>query len=103
SAPGSAAAGEATHGLAPVGVDLARVELLLLGGVAQDVEGARDPLEALLGLLVVRIGVGMVGLGQLAECLADLVRARATGDAQLLIGVARQKLSPSKLRWRLDN
>jgi hypothetical protein len=87
---GKWAAGEAAHGLAPVGVDLSGVELLLLGRVAQDVEGARDLLEALLGRLVVRVGVGVIGLGELAERLADLVRARRAGDAQDLIGVARQ-------------
>src|SRR6202012_5015746 len=92
--PGAAlsapAAAEAAEGLAPVGVDGAGVELLLLLGVAQDVEGAGDLLEALLGGLVVRVGVGVVGLGELAERLADLVRARRARDAQDLIGVARQ-------------
>ena len=45
--------------------------------------------------LLLGIGVGVVLLGELAERLADLVRARAAGDAQLLIGVARQDFSPS--------
>ncbi len=59
-APRPAAAAEAAHGLAAVGVDLAGVELLALLGVAHDVEGRADLLEPLLGGLVAGVGVGMV-------------------------------------------
>ena len=87
---GPAAAAKAARGLAAIGVDLAGVELLAFGNISQDVEGRADPLEAFFGFLVVRVGVRMVGLRELAERLADFVRACAAGDAQDLIGVARQ-------------
>jgi hypothetical protein len=89
-------AAEAARGLATVGVDLAQVELLALLGVADDVEGGADLLELLLGLLVPRIGVRVMGLGELAERLADLVRGRGAGNAEFLIGVARQGVSSGK-------
>ena len=71
--PPEPAAGVAAHGLAPVGVDLAAVELLALLLVAEDVEGGADALEPLLGGLVAGVLVGMELLGELAERLADLV------------------------------
>src|SRR5690606_29945876 len=80
-APAPEAAAEPAHGLAPVGVDLAGVELAPLLGVPQQVEGRADPLELLFGGLVARVGVGVVLLRQGAERLADLLGACATGDA----------------------
>ncbi len=92
---GEAAAPEAAHGLAAIRVDLAAVELLALLLVAQDVEGGADPLEPLLGLLVARVLIGVQLLGELAERLADLVGARTTGNAQLLIWILRQRRGPA--------
>jgi hypothetical protein len=89
-------AAEAARGLTTIGVDLAKVELLALLGVADDVEGGADLLELLLGLLVPGIGVRMVGLGELAKRFANLVRGRGAGNAKLLIGVARQGVSSGK-------
>ena len=77
----------------PLGVELSGVVLLALVRVADDVEGRADALELLLGGLVARIGVGMVLLGELAERLAELVVARAPGNAKFLVGVARQECS----------
>jgi len=84
------AAAVAAHDLTAVGVDLAGVELAALFRIAQQIEGPAEALEALLGGLVALVGVGVVLLGQLAERLADLVRARATLHTQFLIGILRQ-------------
>src|SRR5690606_562866 len=74
--------------LAAVRINLAAIILGALLGVAQQVEGGRDALEALLRDLVARILVRVQFLGQLAERLLDLVRARASGNAQFLVGIA---------------
>ncbi len=89
-------AAEAAHGLAPVRVDLAAVELLALLIVTKDVEGCADPLEPLLGLAVARVLVGVQLLGELAEGLADLLGGRAAGHAQLLIWILRQRQGPGE-------
>jgi hypothetical protein len=85
------AASKAAHGLTAIGVDFAGVELLSLFRVAHDVEGCAHPLEPLLRGLVTRVGVRVMLFGELAKRLPDLVGARAAGDAQLLVGIARQR------------
>ncbi len=69
-------------------VDLAGIEFGALVLVAQNVIGAGDFLETLLGLGVARMGVRMVFLGQVAEGLLDFGFAGALGHAQDLIGIA---------------
>ena len=55
------------------------VVLLAPGLVAEHVVGGRDLLEALLGLGVGLVGVGVVGAGQLPVRLGDLLGAGAVG------------------------
>jgi hypothetical protein len=89
---------KAAEGLAPVGVDLAGVELPALLGVAQDVEGGADLLEALLGGGIAGIGVGMVLLGELAEGLPDIVGPGAAGNAEHLVGISRHGVTSAGKR-----
>jgi hypothetical protein len=95
-APGSASTSpsKASHGLSAVGIDLATIELRLLGGVSQDVEGRADLLETLFSGRIAGIGVGVELLGELAERLANLVGARTARHAQHLIGITRQEDGP---------
>src|SRR3954471_136543 len=69
---------------APAGAeeDPAAVVLLALVGVAHDVVGRLDLLEALLGLRVVRVAVRVVLARELAVGLLDLVGRRLALDAQ---------------------
>src|SRR5262249_32570481 len=94
--PGAATEGEAVPALGPALVlarprrvearlqalhpELVVQRALLL--VGQDVVGQRQVLEALLGLLVPRIEVGMELAGQLAVGLADLVGRSALGEPE---------------------
>ena len=68
-------------------VEPAAVVLLALVGVAEDVVGGLDLLEALLGLGVVRVAVGVVLADELAVRLLDLVGRRLLVDAQDLVEV----------------
>ncbi len=63
------------------------VVLLALLDVGQGGVGLGDLLELLLGLGVPRIGVGMMGLCQLAVCLLDLLGAGRFLDTEDLIEV----------------
>src|SRR3954471_17631037 len=60
---------------------------LALVGIAQQVVGLLDLLEALLGLLVVRVAVGVVLTDQLAMGLLDLVGRRRALDSEHLVGI----------------
>ncbi len=59
-----------------------RVVLLALRGIGQDLVGLVDLLEALLGRLVARLGIGMMLPGELAEGLLDLGLGRGLRHAE---------------------
>ena len=80
----------------PPANDAAAVVLLALVGVAEDVVGRRDLLEALLGLLVARVAVRVVLARELAVGLLDLVRRRLLVDAEDLVEVALGHVAPSR-------
>ena len=65
----------------------AAVVLLALVGVAEHVVGLGDLLEALLGLLVVGVAVGVVLARELAVGLLDLLGSRLLVDAERLVVV----------------
>src|SRR4051794_7519481 len=67
--------------------EAAAVVGLALVGIAQQVVGLLDLLEALLGLLVVRVAVGVVLTDQLAVGLLDLVGRRRALDSEHLVGI----------------
>ena len=71
------------------------VVLLALRGVAEDVVGGRDLLEALLGLGVALVRVGMMLARELAVRLRDVLLGRALRDAERLVVVL---LEPFALR-----
>ena len=71
-----------------VGADLATVELGALVGVADDFVGRVDLGELFLRLGIVLVLVGVVFLGELAEGLLDLVRARALRHAEYVVWIA---------------
>ena len=91
-------AAKAAHGLAPVRIDLARVEAPAFFLVAQKVEGGADPLEALLGHLIAGVFVRMKLFGELVKGAANLRLAGRTGHAEFLIGVLRQWVSRLRVR-----
>ena len=71
-----------------VGADLAAIELAALFRVADDLVGRIDLGELLLRLGIVLVLVGMVFLGEFAEGLLDLVRARALGNTQYVVRIS---------------
>src|SRR5208283_4163712 len=71
----------------PIGAEF--VILLALIGVAENLVGLIDLLEALLAVLVVGIDVGMVFAGELAVRAFDFGRRRAALDTQDFIIVAK--------------
>ena len=73
------------------------VVVLALVGVAEDVVRLRDLLEALLGLRVARVLVGVVLARELAVRLLDLVRRRLAVDAEHLVVVLRRHPCPPQL------
>jgi hypothetical protein len=77
-----ARAGAGARASAGAEEDAAAVVLLALVGVAQDVVGRLDLLEALLGRGVVRVAVRVVLAGQFAVGLLDVVGRRLAVDAQ---------------------
>src|SRR5204863_8944342 len=81
-----ASAARTTAGERTVAAEL--VVFLPLVGIAQHVVRFVNLLEALGGLRVVGIAVGMVLLGQAPESLLDLVRGGGFSDSQHLIVVA---------------
>ena len=81
---------ERVRPLAAVVVDLAAVVFLAPLGIAEDVEGGGDFLEPVLGLLVVRVAVGMVLFGKLTEGGANFSVRRLRGEPEHDIGVPRQ-------------
>ncbi len=76
-----------------VGIDVAGVEFGALVLVAEHVIGGGNFLEALLGLGVARMGVGMMLLGEVAEGLFDFGFAGGLGHAQDFIGIVHTGLS----------
>ena len=82
------AAEAAAAGGAPGRPEAAPVVGLALLGIREQVVGLLDLLEALLGLLVVRVAVGVVLADQLAVGLLDLVGRRRPLDSQDLVGIA---------------
>ena len=84
----SAKALEAVRARLAVGADLAPVEFAFLLVVADDLIGRIDLGEALLGLRVGLIMIGMKFLGELPIGLLDLAGARRLGDAQNVIWIA---------------
>jgi hypothetical protein len=76
-------------------VDLAAVVARALVGVRQQRVGARDRLEALLGLVVARVEVRVVPLGELAVGLVDLVRTGVRLDPEDLVGRWHVRLTRS--------
>src|SRR5207237_5702125 len=90
----------------PVAAQL--IVLLPLLGIAQHVVRFVDLLEALRGLRLVRVTVGMVLLREPAKRLLDLVRGRRLGHAEDLIVVPltchlRFALPPSLVRRPLQH
>ena len=89
-----AAAGRAAEALEAlevrlaVGADLAAVELSALLLVADDLVGGVDLGEALLGLRVVLVLVGVRFLGELAEGRFDLGLACRLAHAEHFVGIA---------------
>ena len=73
-----------------VGVDLAAVEGGALLVVAEQIVGLGRLVEALLGARILGL-VGVVGLGQLAVGLFDVVDACRLGQAQYLIWIAHME------------
>ena len=73
----------------------AGVVLLALLGVRERVVGLLDRLEAVLGLRVVGVAVGMVLAGQLAVGLLDLLRGGVPGDPEHVVEVLGQSVSYS--------
>src|SRR4029078_12500363 len=71
-----------------LGVDLARVELLALGRVADDLVRRVQFGETLRQLRIVLVGVGMQLLGELAESAFDRARIRRSRHAKDVIRVA---------------
>ena len=71
-----------------VGADLAAIELAALFRVADDLVGRIDLGELLLRLGIVLVLVGMVFLGEFAEGLLDLIRARALGNTQYVVRIS---------------
>ena len=67
----------------------ALVVLLPLLGVAEHVVGALDLLEAILGLLVAGVLVGVIGAGEFAVRLLDLVLRRCLRDVEHLVEALR--------------
>src|SRR4029079_4332263 len=65
------------------------IVLLSLVGVGEHAVRLRNLLEALAGLCVVRIGIGMVLLGEPAIRLLDLVLARRVRNAEDVVEVLR--------------
>src|SRR4029077_8168445 len=76
-----------------IGADLAAIELLALVLVADDLVGRIDLGEALGGLGIILVAVGMMLLGQLAIGALDRGSVSAPRHPQDLIGVAH----PSRL------
>ena len=70
------------------------VVLLALLLVAQHFVGGRDVLEAILGLLVARVRIGVVLLGQLAVGLLDVRGRGVLGDAEDLVVVLLEPFPP---------
>ena len=79
---------EAVRARLAVGANLAPVEFAFLLVVADDLIGRIDLGEALLGLRVGLIMIGMKFLGELPIGLLDLAGARRLGDAQDVIWIA---------------
>ena len=78
----------------------AAVELLALLGVADDVVGRLDLLEALLGLGVARVVVRVVLADELAVRLLDLLLGRLLVDPEDLVGVGRRHAATTTLAAR---
>ena len=68
-------------------VDFATVVALALLGIAQQLVGGRDLLEAFHGRAVTRIEIGMQFLRQLAKRTADVVFGGVLGNAQECVGI----------------
>jgi hypothetical protein len=89
---GSEAAAREPAGKAPgaeAAEAAARVVLLALLGVRERVVGLLDLLEALLGLLVIRVAIRMPLPSELAVGALDLVLRRRPLDAEDLVEVTR--------------
>ena len=82
-APAAAAAGR-ERPEAAAGRRAQLVVLLALLGVADDVVGLGDRLEAVLGGLVARVGVGVVRTGELAVGLLDVGRRASLATPRTL-------------------
>ena len=78
-------------------VDLAGVVAPPLLRIGQEIVGAGDLLELVLGLLVAGIEIGVQFLGQLPVRLADLVGGSGLGDAKGFIRVVHAR-DPSRAR-----
>ena len=87
------AAGARRPGAAGERVEPAAVVLLALLRVAEHVVGVLDLLEALLGLGVAGVAVGVVLAHELAVRLLDLLRRRLLVDAEDLVEVRRHRSS----------
>ena len=97
--------GGAIAALVALLVDLAAIVAGALVLVGQDVVGAGQPLEALLGPLVARIDVGMQLLGELAVGGLQLGLAGPFGNAQHFVEIIAHWSTPrqGRPRWpRLD-
>ena len=91
----------ACAGIAVLRIEAELVVHLTLLGVAQDVVGFLDVLEALLGGLVARIQIGMVLARELAVGLADFVRIGVARHAQRFVVVvlgSRHRFQNAPLR-----
>jgi hypothetical protein len=77
----------------PVAVDFAAIEAGAAFGVGQQFVGRVDGLEAVLGLRVAGIEIGVRGLGELQERAANLLVRRVPGDAERRVGVVGHAVS----------
>src|SRR5947209_7268210 len=78
----------------PLGIDFAAVELSALLLVPENLVRRIHLGKPRLCLGVIFVLIGMMFLGEAAECLLDLTGARRLGDAQDLIGIAHLYLCP---------
>src|SRR3546814_8296177 len=80
-----------------LGIDLAAVEFAALVGIAEDIVGGGDFLEAVGRRVIARIAVGMQFLGQLAIGLAHVFMTRAASSDERRLG--NECVSTGRSRW----